>query len=1332
MPWNPTIIDSQILAVHAALVPNGNQGEVVLFGGDEHWGAQQEPGGDFRKTRVYDVQTHSLIGAMIPSPDSDVFCSHHAFARDGRLLIAGGTQKWPESDAHEHGLDFIGHRRCWVYNYKQRTWAEVTRLNTNPDLPDEPHSGGRWYPGCVTLGNGEVAAFFGHLDQQDFRHRNTLPERYNQNGNFWVNMPKVMGTDGEPNEDGRRFLFFARVYQLPNGRLFFATPMPANFSGSTEGTHFSTAYDPFSGDYLNPKIGEPEGAYHGWDRPAVMLPLLPTEDYRVRLLFVGGVNPRRLDLGAGTPAWSATAGRAAAVAGRDRRFANAVLLPTGEVCVVGGVHETGSSNPSDPPPEDPVLEAEIYRPGINWAAGDYSNADAWSVKEAAIHTRNYHSTALLLPNGKVLVAGGNTHALSGNPNDDLTLSNGVTKKRGIKQIELYEPDYIATANRIQITSSPTVLTYGEPFSVEIDRAATNVKYVALIRAGSVTHSTNNDQRFVVLTINARNGNTLDLTSPPSGNVAPPGFYMLWVVDNSDQPCQLAKFVRLAHLSCTVVTDRSTFSSEEVEALGGGGQATFNNAVFVQYDGFIHTELTGAPSFTARWADTNAAISNTDFTLIPAGRLQEVNPGFPDIPQRITFPFHVRFLNLNTFSTFPDRRQIRLTFTLGHHTCTETLDLTHAPNPYMTDINAAENNPVWLSTDVRVFSIPMGQPKFGDLVQGADPIQFVRQCLDKLNNPANNPNALFEALSTSASLDLAALSPGAPLPIFNYAIARVRYRATTTTAQRVKCFFRMFNVAATGLEFSATTTYNRTAVGANTVPLLGTAGGEVASIPFFATGRVETVSGQPGAASMETQPLTANYDFRDIAPNPSGAEVSVYFGCWLDINQTRKRFPINPGGSNGPWSEASCQSIQELARGRHQCIVSEIFFDQDLTDPGETPGTSDNLAQRNLTILHSDNPGGPDSHTVMHTFEIKPSSGLFTKNFLAAGLSPDALSAASSSHQRLRLDELIFRWYNLPPDSEVTVYFSDIDTAEIQQLAAFRRSPLACEVINQRTLKFKVAGATWIPIPGGRTLNIPALLSIKLPDTVTEGQEFHASIHQVSGTTNQIIGSCEFRIIVSKAELILDEEIRTLSVFKHILTKIPTENRWYPIMQRYVHHIGVKVDALGGDASAVHPNPDGSGRPYLPLPAPADQRACWQGWTASIVLALTLLLVGLSATPTMLAVVLVIGIVLLVVLIAYWVRGCCGRNRCAVFDYLTLGSAAALVGLVILALLGAGGQFTSLAIAIAASVTLLLVIGSFVLRCRGKCCDDPVEDCNPQQKRATDLRLPVKEEAKKPQ
>lgn len=1183
MPWSSTVVDSQILAVHAALVPNGDEGEVVLFGGDEHWAAQQEPGGDFRKTRAYDVRSHSLVTGPIPSPDSDVFCAHHAFAADGRLVIVGGTQKWPVGgDVHGHQLDFLGHRRCWVYNHKRRTWTEIAPLNPSPDQPDEPHSGGRWYPGVVTLPNGEVAAFMGHPDEHDVRHRNALPERYNQAANTWVLAPKDMSTTGPPGTGGRRFLFFPHVYVLPNGNLFFATPMPANFTAASEGPHLSTAYNPFTGDYLDPKIAEPNSSYADWDRPSVLLPLLPSDDYRVRILFAGGLTPQRLDLGAAMPAWASTAGRAASMSGRDRRFSNAVLLPTGEVCVVGGVHVTQ--------PEDPVLEAEIYSPGIDWSTLTYSGSDSWSVKEASVHARNYHSSALLLPNGKVWVAGGSTNASAGDPDSDITV-NGVTKKLGIKKIELYEPDYIATPNRLQIVNSPRVLTYNQSFTVEIDRPSTNVKYAALIRAGSVTHSTDNDQRFVGLNVESRSGNTLTLASPPSGGVAPPGYYMLWLVDNANAPCQLAKFVRLAYLGCTVVTDRSTFSNEEVEALGGGGQATFNNAVFVQFDGFIHTELVGTPSVSVRWADTGAAVPAGDFTLVAAGRLQEHNPGFEDTPQRITFAFHVRFHNLNTFATFSDTRQLLLVFTLGNLTCTQTLDLTYDPNPYMIDISVPENNPAWLSTDVRVFSITAGQTKFGNVAQGMDnPIAFIRACLDKLNNPANNGNVLFDGLSRTATLDLAASSGWPfPLPLFNYAIARVRYRGTTTTAQRVKCFFRMFNVAATGLDFDPDRSYRRTAVGPGTVPLLGTAGGEIVSIPFFASERVETRQGRPGATSMASQTLDSTYEIRDIGPNPAGSEVTVFFGCWLDINQTRKRIPLNPGGSDGPWPEAPCRSIQELIRGRHVCAVAEVFFEPDLTQNGETPSTSDNLSQRNLAILHSDNPGGPASHTVAHTFEVKPTfDGLKDDSDVVDVGEVQLLHRAAGRRFDFQPDELLFRWYDLPPGSEVTVVFSDIDTSAIQALGRFRQSPLAFEALDKHTLRFTVAGATWMPIPGGRRLNIPALLTVKLPDTVTYGSEYRVSIHQVSGVTSKIVGSSEFRIVVSKAELILEQEKRDLSVFKHILSTIPPDNRWYPLWQRYVYLTGQRVDALGGKADDVHPNPHGSGRPYDPVKEEEDR------------------------------------------------------------------------------------------------------------------------------------------------
>lgn len=108
MSWNPNIINSEILAIHVALVPSGDDGEVLLFGGDEHWRAQSAPpdgNGQFKKTRLYDVRRHDLVrGITIPSPETDVFCSGHAFTGDGRLLIAGGTTIF--SVGHGHGTDF--------------------------------------------------------------------------------------------------------------------------------------------------------------------------------------------------------------------------------------------------------------------------------------------------------------------------------------------------------------------------------------------------------------------------------------------------------------------------------------------------------------------------------------------------------------------------------------------------------------------------------------------------------------------------------------------------------------------------------------------------------------------------------------------------------------------------------------------------------------------------------------------------------------------------------------------------------------------------------------------------------------------------------------------------------------------------------------------------------------------------------------------------------------------------------------------------------------------------------------------------------------------------
>lgn len=198
MPFDDTVIDSVILAVHGALIPGGDAGRVLLFGGDEHNPANEEPATDvgWRKTKLYDVATRSLVAGTIPSPDSDVFCAGHAFLPDGRLLIAGGTSEWgedaedhPGDDQHHvHGLAFGGHRLCWVYNPSDNAWDDVEPLLPEPG---KTTGGGRWYPSLVTLGTGEVMAFFGHPRFDDDRHRNTIAEKYHPTHDTWSPLPQM-------------------------------------------------------------------------------------------------------------------------------------------------------------------------------------------------------------------------------------------------------------------------------------------------------------------------------------------------------------------------------------------------------------------------------------------------------------------------------------------------------------------------------------------------------------------------------------------------------------------------------------------------------------------------------------------------------------------------------------------------------------------------------------------------------------------------------------------------------------------------------------------------------------------------------------------------------------------------------------------------------------------------------------------------------------------------------------------------------------------------------------------------------------------------------------
>lgn len=1195
MAWDPNLIDGQILAIHAALLPTN---EILMFGGDEHSQAQHDAN-NIDHTRLFDIGTGAV--SSVASPTTDVFCSGHAFLGDGRLLIGGGTETWSgEADEHEHGAlgHFTGHRASWVYRARARAWTRVADMRPEPGHEAANSGGGRWYPSLLTLADGQVLAISGHPSQADTRHLNDTPERYSAAANSWVILTAEAANSP----------FYPRVHLLPTGEVFFCTPV----NGSCR------RYDPVAGTF-GPAIAAPaDGIYTGgWDASSVLLPLLPGDGYTPRILFSGGVQPVRINLGDPTPTWQNTTARTGAAAGKERHHLCAVILPTGQIFLSGGVTVAN--------PEDGVHEAEIYTPPIDWAAGSYTGAEVWASMEAAQVTRNYHSVALLMPNGRVWTAGSSKNAAQGDP-----------ATVGEKRIEVYRPAYDADPNRPQITQAPREVAYGETFDVGTPQAA-SIQRVALIRCGSVTHALVADQRYVALAFTQPAANRLTVNAPPHGGVAPPGNYMLWIIDNNGRPCTVASIVRVGAQRCFIVTDRSTFSVHEVNALlSPGPAATFPRALYVVMDGFLPEEL-GAPisppalTFTYD-SPAGGAVPGMSASVREVLFEDPLQP--PDQPQRATFVFDIRFTDATGFDSFPEARDVNVRASKGTHVGDAGLSLIHQPNPYMIDGATS-----WLSVDVRVFQIRPSMTRAG-VTHGSGPNapnQFLQQLLNAFNDPATPTDEFhpFFDISTdqqASQLELSREVNGQR--VFNYAIAKVRYRAAAVPANDVKVFFRTFSPVGTALEYRPSSSYRRAGSGVATIPLLGLQGGEISSIPYFAEPRIDT-----GAVSMtaQTDPLNRR------TLQPAGAQESAgYFGCWLDFNQTEQRFPLHPT-DDGPY--ASRLSIQELIRGHHQCLVAEIYFEADPITIGATPGSSENLSQRNLAIVQSSNPGDPASRTVQHTFVVKPSQNLRSRSSTAYVAAEPGATFAANYHY-LGPDELILRWGNLPEETRATVYLPDLDVDEVIAVGGARNGPAVLERVDAHTISCLIGDVTYIPLPGGRTMNIPGLITLELPDGVKKGEVYEVVVHQYSGVTGRIVGAFQITIPVSTAELMLPTEIRKLSVLRHIAQAIPTGDHWRPIFDRYLDQIGDRVKALGGDPDDVFPSPDGTGKPD------GAECDCRPGWLIAAVVATIVAIVGTSRTAVA-APIGAAGAVLALAILCWWIARCRPR-RCDVVPLLLLG------------------------------------------------------------------------------
>jgi hypothetical protein len=364
------------------------------------------------------------------------------------------------------------------------------------------------------------------------------------------------------------------------------------------------------------------------------------------------------------------------------------------------------------------------------------------------------------------------------------------------------------------------------------------------------------------------------------------------------PCKLAKFIRVAFQTNEIITDRSTFSKLEVEAgLQGGGSALFQRAFYVVYDGFIPSELnnfSAAPSIDFSFT-TGGSVPGMTATLAD---IELEDPSKPsEIPQKVTFIFDVNFANSSAFGFADPSQDVNISATLGQNAATAVINFIKAPNPYMVD-----GTTTWLSVDLRVFQLRQGQVK-STITQGASGNDFISSLLDRFNALPDNDYHPFKSITIDqdeSRLELSETVGGTT--VFNYAIAKVRYKAPVPTlpppdandAKDVKVFFRMFNTAGTAMHYNAVTTYRRAGTGANTISLIGKE--ETRSVPFH--------SSPPPVSIMRLRrwlrkrmTRTGEQCGRIIISNQW-----LIFGCWLDINRDiNKLIPLNPT-TDGPFPQ----------------------------------------------------------------------------------------------------------------------------------------------------------------------------------------------------------------------------------------------------------------------------------------------------------------------------------------------------------------------------------------------------------------------------------------------
>ncbi|HEX2103176.1 MAG TPA: galactose oxidase-like domain-containing protein [Solirubrobacteraceae bacterium] len=438
-----------------------------------------------RDARVWDPASGQLTPAPAPPSVSSFHCAGQVVLPDSRVLVIGGTL-----DRIHEGISTTA-----TFDPATGQWTLTSPMN-HP----------RWYPTGTVLPDGRVLAANGE-DQNGA----DVPvfEVYDPARDTWS---PLAGADRVQD-------LYSFNPVLPNGQVMEASPQPAaqlldvgsgTWSAGPTGGWRTIPYTESDAMYRPGKIIRAGGT------------ILPNQG--------GGGQPgtnrvQTIDMTSIAPAWRETTPMAFA-----RRRLNLVLLADGQVLAEGG---TGR----DDDPGQAVLAGEIWNP----------DTEQWTTVASMSVPRMYHSAATLLPDGRVLTAGG-----------EPSTAGDTTPPTA----QVYSPPYLFKGPRPTIAAAPDAARYGSAFYLSTPDAG-SIRSVALIRPSAVTHSINMDQRYVPLSFQqAPDG--LTVTAPASGGVAPPGWYML-VIENGNGVPSVAAWIEIGAAVTPRINPQPPVRSAPVDA-----------------------------------------------------------------------------------------------------------------------------------------------------------------------------------------------------------------------------------------------------------------------------------------------------------------------------------------------------------------------------------------------------------------------------------------------------------------------------------------------------------------------------------------------------------------------------------------------------------------------------------------------------------------------------------------------------------------------------------------------------------------------------------------------